>query len=143
MPIGQTYTYDPKLFSIIVGGKIISGFGDGTFIKLERNQQAFQLKMGTDGEGTRAKSNDLSGKLTITLMQSSPSNDDLSSFAAADQLANAGAVPCFVKDGSGRTVASCETAWVQKLPDSEFSNEAQTRVWVLETAALVLFVGGN
>lgn len=139
----MVYTYDPKIFSIIVGGKIISGFADGTFIKLERNQQAFQLKMGTDGEGTRAKSNDNSGKITITLMQSSPSNDDLSSFAIADQLANEGVVPVFIKDGSGRTAASAATAWVQKLPDSEFSNEAQSRAWILETDGLDYFVGGN
>lgn len=136
-------TYDPKLFSIICGAKIISGFADGTFIKLERNQQAFQLKMGTDGEGTRAKSNDNSGKVTITLMQSSASNDDLSSFAQADALANAGVFPMFIKDGSGSTIAASVTAWIQKLPDSEFSNEAQSRVWVIETDNLELFVGGN
>lgn len=137
------FTYDPKLFSIICGGKIIQGFGDSTFIKIERNQQAFQLKMGTDGEGTRAKSNDNSAKVTITLMQSSPSNDDLSSFAQLDALANAGIFPLFLRDGSGRTVASAVTAWIQKLPDSEFSNEAQTRDWVIETDTLLYEVGGN
>lgn len=139
----MVFTYDPKQFSIIVGGKIITGFADGSFIKLERNQQAFMLKMGTDGEGTRAKSNDNSGKITITLMQSSSSNDDLSSYAIADQLNNSGVVPVFLRDGSGRTVASAATAWVQKLPDSEFSNEAQTRAWILETDGLDYFVGGN
>lgn len=136
-------TYDPKLFSCIIGGKIMSGFADGTFIKLTMNTDAFSLKVGVDGEGTRAKSNDYSGKLEITLMQSSGSNDDLSAIAIADRLTNAGAVPCIVKDGSGQTVASCVTGWVMKFPDTEFAKEVSTRTWTIETDNLNLLIGGN
>lgn len=136
-------TYDPKLFSCIVGGKIMTGFSDGTYIKLERNEQAFNLKVGVTGEATRAKNNNRSGKVTITLMQSSDSNDALSTFAAADELTNAGAVPVLIKDGSGSTVASAVTAWVQKYPNTEFQKEATTREWVLETDELLMFVGGE
>lgn len=136
-------TYDPKQVAVIVGGKIMQGFADGTFVKLERNEQAFNLKVGVDGEGTRAKSNNRSGKITITLMQSSDSNDELSGFAAADELSNTGAVPVLVKDASGRTLASAVTAWVQKYADAEFAKEAMTRPWTLETDELVIFEGGN
>lgn len=136
-------TYDPKLVSIILGGKIISGIADGTFINVERAQQAFTLKVGAGGEGTRAKSNDKSGKITITLQQSSPSNDDLSAFAAADELTNAGVFPALIKDGSGRTVCAAATAWVQKLPNSEFAKEVSNRVWVVESDEIDILVGGN
>ncbi len=136
-------TFDPALFSMIVGGKIMSGFGDGTFIKLTMNEQAFSLKVGVDGEGTRAKSNNRSGRFEITLMQSSQSNDDLSAFATADQLSNSGAVPVLMKDGSGRTVAQATTAWVQKLPDTEFSKDPTTRTWILESDEINAFIGGN
>jgi hypothetical protein len=136
-------TYDPKLFSVIVGAKIMSGFSDGSFIRVERNEQAWNLKVGVDGEGTRAKSNNLSGKVTITLMQSSSSNDDLSAFAAADELSNSGAVPLLVKDVSGTTVCSAVTAWVMKYPDTEFGKEVLTRAWVLETDELLMLVGGE
>lgn len=139
----MVFTYDPKQVAVIVGGKIMAGFADGSFVKLERNEQAFNLKIGVDGEGTRAKSNNKSGKITITLMQSSASNDDLSGFAAADELSNTGAVPCLVKDASGRTIASAVTAWVQKYADAEFAKEAMTRAWVLETDELIIFEGGN
>lgn len=135
--------YDPKIVSCIVGGKIMSGFSDSTFIKLSKNEQAFNLKVGVDGEGTRAKSNNNSGKVEITLMMSSSSNDDLSAFALADQLSNSGAVPVYLKDNSGRTIASALTAWVQKLPDREFTKEASSVTWVLETDELNLFIGGN
>lgn len=143
MAAGQVATYDPKNLSMIVGGKIIHGFGDGTVIKLSRNEQAFNLKVGVDGEGTRAKSNNRSGKVELTLMQSSASNDDLSAFAQADELSNGGAVPVLFKDNSGRTLATALTAWVQKVPDTEFAKEVMTRTWVLETDSLVIFIGGN
>lgn len=135
--------YDPKLISMIVGGKIISGFADGSFIEVERNEQAFNLKVGVDGEGARAKSNNKSGKITITLMQTSSSNDDLSGFAAADELSNSGAVPAFLKDNLGSTVCSALTAWVQKYPKIGFAKEVETRQWVLETDEIDIFVGGN
>lgn len=136
-------TYDPKSVAVIFAGKILSGFADGTFILAERNEQAFNLKVGVDGEGTRAKSNNKSGKVTITLMNSSPSNDDLSSFAAADELSNSGVGALLVKDNSGTTVIAAATAWVQKVANAEMAKEANQRVWVLETDNLSTFVGGN
>lgn len=135
--------FDPKQVSITLGGKIITGFQDGSFIIVRMNEQAFQMKIGTDGEGTRVKTNNRSGQIQINLMQSSPSNDDLSSIALADQLANLGVRPFFMKDNTGTTVAAAATAWIQKLPDTEFSNEATGRQWILETDSLELLVGSN
>lgn len=139
----MVFTYDPKQVSCIVGGKILSGFADGTFIVVERNEQAFNLKVGVDGEGTRAKSNNKSGKITITLMQSSASNDDLSAIAAADELSNAGVVPFYMKDNSGRSVCTALSSWIQKYANSEFAKETTTRQWVLETDDIEIFIGGN
>jgi hypothetical protein len=135
--------YDPKAISMIVGGKIMSGFADGTFIEVERNEQAFTLKVGVDGEGTRAKSNNKSGKITITLMQSSSSNDALTAFAAADELSNSGAVPSYLKDNLGTTIVAAQTSWVQKYPKIGFAKDVETRQWVLETDDISIFVGGN
>lgn len=136
-------TYDPKQVSVIVGGKIMSGFADGTMVKVERNEQAFTLKVGVDGEGTRAKSNNRSGKITISLMNSSRSNDDLSALALADEVSNSGIAAALVRDASGRTLCAAATAWVQKFPDSEFAKEPNVRTWVIETDDLTVFIGGN
>jgi hypothetical protein len=135
--------YDPKNVSMIVGGKIAHGFADGTFIKAMRNEQAYNLKVGVDGEGTRSKNNNKSGKFEITLMQSSSFNDVLSAYSSADQLSNAGVVPILLRDNNGTTLATALTAWVQKLPDVEFAKEVTTRTWVFETDDLEMFVGGN
>jgi len=136
-------TFDPKQTVMIVGTKIISGFADGSYIKLIRNEPMFALKVGVDGEGTRAKSNNKSGRYEITLNQSSRSNDDLSAYAAADELDNSGAVPVLLKDGSGRMIASSLTGWVQKYPDVELAKESTMRTWIIESDEILIFIGGN
>lgn len=136
-------TYDPSQVQIIVGGFQIAGFADGSFVSVVRNADAFALYMGTDGEGTRAKSNNKSGRITFTLAQSSDSNAILSGIAAADELANSGVVPVLIKDGSGNSLYAAETAWIVKYPDSEFGRELGTREWILETDSMAVFVGGN
>jgi len=135
--------YDPKNVSVIVGGKILSGFGDGTLILVERNEQMWNLKVGVDGEGTRAKSNNKSGKVTVTLMQSSASNDDLSAFTISDEQSNTGAVPLLIRDNLGTTLVTALTAWVQKFANVEDAKEVSVRTWVLESDELNMFVGGN
>lgn len=135
--------YDPKNISVIVGGKIITGFSDGTFVRVIRNEASWTMKVGVDGEGTRARNNNTSGRFEIELMQSSVSNDVLSAFIAADEQSGTGAVPVLIKDNNGTTLASCLTAWVQKWADSDFAKEVSPRKWILETDQLVIFVGGE
>lgn len=135
--------YNPAEVSVIVGSGIMSGFADGSFVTIAYNEDAWSLYMGTDGSATRAKSNNNSGKITIQLAQSSPSNAFLSALAIADRLSNAGAVPVLIKDGNGdTTLFSAKAAWVVKMPDSEYARETGTREWVLETHDLNGQIGG-
>lgn len=136
-------TYDPTQVSLIVGGFNITGFADGSFVTVARNADAFALHIGTDGEGTRAKSSNKSGRITITLAQSSDSNAVLSAFLAADELSNTGVVPVLVKDSSGTSLFAAETAWIVKAPDAEFGRELGSREWIIETDNLAVFIGGN
>jgi len=136
-------TYDPKSTQIIVGGVPITGFADGSFIRIRRNNDAFALSVGADGEGTRIKSNDKSGQIEIELMQSSLSNAYLSNIALSDELENAGIVPVLVKDGTGSSIHAAEQAYIKKTPDAEYGKEATTRVWLIETDNLQNYNGGN
>lgn len=136
-------TYDPGQVALIVGGKIISGFSENSMVKVSRNDQAYKLTVGVDGEGTRSRSRNKSGKVEIMLMSSSASNDLLSALAIADEASNSGAVPVLMKDGSGRTIVSAATAWVQKIPDSEKAKEVKDQTWILETDEVNIFLGGN
>lgn len=136
-------TYDPKQVSLIFGGKIGHGFTDGTFITVERDEDTFSKKVGVDGEGTRAKSNNKGGKVTVTLHQSSSFNDDLSAIQAADELTNSGVLPLLIKDNSGRTVCAAGTAWIKKPANPEFGKDVANRVWVIDTDEFDIFNGGN
>ena len=143
MAQGQTFQYDPSQVALNVGGIDISGFAEGTFIKISRNVEAFTTVVGSDGEATRVKSVNLSGLFTCTLQQSSPSNDYLSSLATADEQSSTGAVPIYMSDINGTTVASCKIGWIKKKPDSEFANTNENREWIIETGNLQYNVGGE
>jgi hypothetical protein len=136
-------TYNPAQVQCIVAGIPISGYADGTFITCGRDNDAFSSGSGSDGEGWRAKSNDRTGTLTLTLLQTSESNDALSALAIADELSGDGVGPLMLKDGSGRTLFAAETCWIAKTADVEFAREVTGREWMIKTDALEVFVGGN
>lgn len=141
--MSQVRTYDPALVTITFGNFDLGGFADGTFITVTRNNDIFSLTVGADGEGTRTKSNDRSGRFELVLQQSSPSNDILSEIAVQDEQSNGGVRPMQVKDNNGTSLSSGESVWIVKRPDSPFGKETDNRTWTFETNCLDHFVGGN
>lgn len=136
-------TYDPKSVIITIGGIPMSGFADGAFVSVERSNDTFSKVSGADGIVSRAKSNDRSGSLTLTLAQTSPSNDFLSGVAVLDELSNRGVVPVAVTDISGRSRIVSAFGWVKKPAKAEFGKEISNREWVLDLADVDFFDGGN
>jgi hypothetical protein len=137
------FTYDPKQYSTIVGGNIITGFSDDDFVEIERDEDAFTKKVGVDGEITRAKSNNRAGHIILRIMQSSSSNDALSALAAADEATNAGAVPALAKDVSGRSAFATDVCWVKKYPKTVWKKGVAFWEWTLDCGNLEIFIGGN
>lgn len=126
-------TYDAAGVSIIFAGIAFEGFADGTIVTVSFDNPHFNLVVGSDGEGARAKSNDGSGTITCTLLQTSKTNDELSAIAQLDLLNGEGVGAMMVKDNSGRTLAQAETAWIEKTADAEFGREISNREWVFKT----------
>jgi len=139
----MTATYDPKKVSVIVSGRQITGFADGTFINVTRDTESFTDNVGSDGEVARTRSNDNRGSIVITLQQISDSNDFLSQLLAADELNGGGVFNVLVRDQLGRAIYQAAEAWIQKPADSEFAREAGSREWTIRCAELIPFVGGN
>lgn len=135
-------TYDPAKVLFSFGGQLITGYAPDTFLRVERNEDGFSLVVGPGGEGARAKNNNKSGTITLTLMATSQANDLLSAIAAADDLAGTGAAPAFLKELNGTTLASAQNAWVKKLPTIERGAEVSTVEWVIECEALEMYLGG-
>ena len=136
-------TVDPKSVIIAIGGVPISGFADGTFLEIVADAQQFQKVTGADGYTTRVKTNNYGGSLTVTLAQSSPSNDVLSALLNADRLRNAGVVPILIRDLTGTTIIFSASGWIQQMPDVTYGNAVENRAWVFDLAQMDTFVGGN
>ncbi len=136
-------TFDPKSVVVTIGGVPMSGYADGTFLEISSDNQQFTKVTGADGYTTRVKSNNYGAVMTLTLSQSSPSNEVLSGFLALDRISNAGVVPVLVKDMSGTTVFFSGTGWIQQFPDTSFGNEINNRAWVIDLAEAEIFVGSN
>lgn len=130
-------TYNPKLVSVIIGAHIAEGFADGQFVNVVRNSNEFELTVGTSGEGCRAKSNNLSGEIRVSFMQSSISNDILSAYAASGAT-----FPFLIRDNNGTSLEQCVTAWVKKRPDVGFDRVAVNREWILESDEIIGLQGG-
>ena len=135
-------TYDPKLTTVIFGPLQIQGFAEEK-ISVSYSDDSFDLAIGCDGEATRVRKNNNSATITVTLQQSSPSNDSLSVISIADRGTNVGMFPLTFVDGSGSTVAFAANAYIQKHPDLTYSNSNQTCQWVFITDNLGMFTGGN
>lgn len=134
--------YDPKDIIVTLAGAPMEGFAEGTFVNAERTNDSFQTVVGADGEGARAKSNDQSGTVTVTLMQTSLSNDILSAQLTLDELQGDGVFPLLIKDLNGLTIIAAESAYIQKPPAAGYGRELEDRVWVIATPKLEMFIGG-
>ncbi len=135
-------TYDPAKLLFSIGGLIIGGYADGTFLEVERDEDAFTKTTGASGETARAKNNHKGGSITLTLMSTSLSNDFLTAIAIADELTGAGVVPCFGKELNGTTAFASAQCWIKKLSKVDRSKEISTTQWVIDCADLELAVGG-
>ncbi len=137
------YTYAADAVQIIAGGVPLSGLADGTFVTVERDEQAYNKVTGADGSTSRARTGNRAGNIVVTLQQTSPSNDVLSGFMLEDEAGDQGVFPLLVKDTSGRTLCYASAAWVQQAPSQEFAKEINEREWTLDCARINVFVGGN
>ena len=143
---GQTHVYDIGSVVGVFNGIPLGGFGDDTAIEIEYNEDDFTLQMGVDGDGTRSKTNNGSATITITLMQTSETNDLLNAIRQLGINSPSGVLgigPFMVKDLNGRELHSAEKAWIKRAPNAPFGKEAGPREWVLETASLKSNYGGN
>lgn len=140
----MTKSYNAGQVTMTFGPNILTnGLADGSFVTVGRDEQAYNKKMGTDGQATRSRTNNKGGFVSIRLDQASAVNDILTAIAKADELSGAGIFPLTLRDASGRFLAFDEGAWIQKLPESEFDRDSLDREWIFDCGNLDMFVGGN
>jgi len=136
-------TYAPGEVSVIFGPIIMSGFVDGSFVKVARSEAPFKQDTGIDGEATHVKSNNLSGTVSITLQQTSLTNQLLSAIHEADMVANAGVYPLTVKDNNGYDLHFSPAARIEGPPEANYSGDVEGREWVILCGVLNMNLGGS
>ena len=135
--------YDPKSVTKIIAGQILAGYAEGTFVSVERNEDSANLSIGSQGEGTRTVTRNRSGRVTLTLQQTSPSNGVLDAQRIAMELSGGGIFSMLGKDADSGDTWAGATSWVVKPATMEFSNETSNREWIVETDELQMTILGQ
>ena len=131
-------TYDPKKVIITFGGVPIDGYTDGTFVDVTPNDaDGFKKKVGANGGVAWAKSADNTHQITISLMQSSVSNQYLSGIRNMDKLTGKGLLPLVITDVNGGSLQFWPLARIKGDPSSwGYGNELTERQWVIDTGQI-------
>lgn len=137
-------TYNPSRVVVVVGGFPVSGYADGAFVNITMPADGVTAQVGADGEIARAINTDRRCTVTITLQQTSPSNDFLSTLFNVDILScGATMVPILIQDLCGETLFMASQAWIVKMPDLEFAKEVGNRAWQLMTGTPAVYLAGG
>jgi hypothetical protein len=134
--------YDPHQLSVVFGVTPINGFAEDTMISIDVEEPQYNATTDVHGNVTRFRVNKNMAKITITLTQSSPSNDVLSSFVEADRINNSGTFPVMIKDPNGTTLFSSTSSYVEQVPSVEFGNDNKNREWLIRATSINNFIGG-
>lgn len=134
--------FDPNQTSVVAGVSPIQGFTEDSMLSIETEDAKYAINTDIHGRVTRFRQNKNIAKVTLTLTQSSPSNDVLSSFLEADRKSNAGVFNFMIKDNSGTTLFTSVNAYVEKQATVEFGNDNKNREWTIICINPSNFVGG-
>jgi hypothetical protein len=124
--------FDSNEVSISFAGRdLAQSRADGDFVQLAFTTELYSMKAGADGEVTRSKNNDRSGKCTLTFLNTSESHRVLTAlYNEAEASANGDDIaPLQVRSRSTGLAYHAEQAWISKHPDISFGKEVGDVAW--------------
>lgn len=142
-------SYSPEDVVVILSNDkfshVCSGFTEGTFLSLSRNVPHATLTNGADASNCRVIRDVKNYDITMTLMQSSETNDVFNQLIMLDSRSRDGSdtFALTIKDNTGRTVLSSPAAFIGTQPDQDFGVEVSDRAWVIHAIWLDGHIGGN
>ncbi len=111
--------YDSKNVSVIIDGHFVTGFHDGTFVSVEKNNDNFTEHVGAQGDVTFSENADGSGTITFTVKQTSTSLPYLQKLSKRKDTYSARVIDA--NDGSFK--AGGNEARIRRTPGREFGSE--------------------
>ena len=161
-------TYSPADVSVIYGLKHINGFVDGSFITIHRETPVFNHNRAMDGSVALSVQKFSTYTVTLTLAQTSDSNqflhslqklmlksltklDSTSPFSGLSSLSGIkttvsnviSKLPFIIKDGSGNSVFFARDVWLDTEPDVVYSAGMESRVWTIKCLNATNSIAGN
>lgn len=137
-------TYDPSSVILSIAGLYtVEGYADGTFIKISKDEKPFVYHKAMDGNLARLYRKDDTYSIKLMLVQSSPSNNVLAALHTIDLSAQIGTFPIMFQDCSGTAMLYSSQAWIEYLPDIDFSKNIEVREWSIRCTNAVYVPGGN
>lgn len=134
-------TYSPSDVKLVIGGYTIAGWDNLT---IARRSQGFVTIPGIRGKHTRVPTGDSSATITVSLIQTSPSNDVLSAIHDLDLIEGTGRISLTLSDLSGRSVFNSVEAYITGYPDVTFSGQFEYRTWTIFCQTTdTHYIGGN
>lgn len=114
--------------TVTVGGKIVTGFSEGTMVSASKDEDNFQVKMSAKGEASVAVTNNKLGTITLTLSQGSPFVSLLNQFANTSKL-----FAIWVKhNGMIKETFGGTSAAVKKNADADYGDEVGDREFEIQ-----------
>jgi len=122
--------YDPRDVNVIVDGKYLTGFAEGTFVSAEKDEENYTVYVGAKGEVSRARNANPLGTITVTLKNTSPSNAIMNALAKSKDLFGVQVIDA----NSNTKKAGGSEAWLEKPSNISWGDEIETLEWVIKVA---------
>lgn len=125
-------SYSPNDVIVTVGGVPVSGYAPDTFVSVEYNTDAATLVEGADGSPAMAfKRGQRGGSITLTLLQTSLSNNYLSAllFSQKNGANSATTFAISVRNAQGGEMHTISRGAIGKEPVAGNGPEVGTREW--------------
>lgn len=138
--------YDP--LAVLISWKEVKfvGLAEGSFIEAQRDEDSFTKKTGSTGDVARVKNRNRGGSVKITLMQTSPTNGQLSAYHKKGEqipLTTADVGQLQIKDLLGNTLVHATNAWIKKVSNVTYAKDLSGREWTFDCAVLDMDVGDS
>lgn len=119
-------SYSPKDVILIIAGYQVTGWEK---ISISRTRKSFTTIPGIRGKNTRTVSRDTSATLSVSILQTSQSNEVLNYIHELDIDESTGRLPVTLKDMSGKSVFSSDQAYITGYPFVAYSGQFEYRAW--------------
>lgn len=143
--LGIPNTYSPEDIQILINEYVVTDLAQDSFVEINRNSPNFQHVPGIRGKGSRKHLRDKSGTIILRILQTSNTNNVLSTIARVDQETQAGVLALTIRDLKGDSSFQFLNCYITGEPNIVYSGSSTVaREWIINYEYVSdYYVGGN